>query len=315
MKTAVQAGVWMESLEQNQVSVARTHPLEWVKWGVVAMRPRQWSKNLLLFAGLLFAEKLGELPRVWLNVLAFASFCLISGAVYIYNDLQDVERDRLHPKKRERPIASGKLPIAVAGWFMSGAMAVGLLLAFWIRPAFGWLAVLYVLLSLGYSLGGKQIVILDVFLIAAGFVLRALAGAVAIDVSISGWLLACTTLLSLFLGFCKRRHELASLGEEASKHRVTLGEYSIGLLDQFIAIVSSATIITYALYTIQSATAAQHEGLKYTIPIVMYGIFRYLYLVHRKDLGGAPEQVLLEDRGIQATILLWIAVAIWAILR
>lgn len=305
----------MEGFQPKQVSVSASHPLEWLKWGVVAMRPRQWSKNLLLFAGLLFAEKLGDMSRVRLNVLAFVSFCLISGAVYIYNDLQDLEQDRLHPQKRLRPIASGKLPVSVAGWWMMGAMLTGLLLAFWIRPAFGWLAVLYVLLSLGYSLGGKQIVILDVFLIAGGFVLRALAGAVAIDVSISGWLLACTTLLSLFLGFCKRRHELALLGEDAVNHRVTLGEYSIGLLDQFIAIVSSAAIITYALYTIQSATATQHEDLKYTIPVVMYGIFRYLYLVHRKDLGGAPEQVLLEDRGIQATILLWIALAVWAILR
>ncbi|MGQ9542039.1 MAG: decaprenyl-phosphate phosphoribosyltransferase, partial [Armatimonadota bacterium] len=296
-------------------SVPRSNRWGCLMWGVVARPPRQWSKNLLLFAGLLFAEKLGDLARVWLNILAFISFCLIAGAVYIYNDLQDVEQDRLHPQKRLRPIASGALPVPVAVWFMVGAALAGLSLAFWIRPMFGWLAVLYVVLSLGYSLGGKQVVILDVFLIASGFVLRALAGAVAIDVSISGWLLACTTLLSLFLGFCKRRHELTVLGEEAPNHRVTLGEYSVGLLDQFIAIVSSATIITYALYTIQSATAAQHEGLKYTIPIVMYGIFRYLYLVHRKDLGGAPEQVLLEDRWIQATIVVWIALAVWAILR
>ncbi|MCS6829476.1 MAG: decaprenyl-phosphate phosphoribosyltransferase [Armatimonadota bacterium] len=305
----------MKQLQQHEVSLQQTSFLEWIKWGVVAMRPRQWSKNLLLFAGLLFAEKLGDVDRVWLNVLAFLSFCLISGAVYIYNDLQDVEEDRLHPQKRLRPIASGKLPTVVASWFMLSAALAGLTLAFWIRAAFGWLALLYLLLSLGYSLGAKHIVILDVFLIAAGFVLRALAGAVAIDVTISGWLLACTTLLSLFLGFCKRRHELVTLGEEASNHRATLGEYSVGLLDQFIAIVSSATIITYALYTIQSATAMQHQNLKYTIPLVMYGIFRYLYLVHRKDLGGAPEQVLLEDRGIQATILLWIGVAIWAIMQ
>ncbi|GIV19532.1 MAG: decaprenyl-phosphate phosphoribosyltransferase [Armatimonadota bacterium] len=305
----------MKGFQQAEVSLQRSHPLEWFKWSLVAMRPRQWSKNLLLFAGLLFAEKLGDTTRVWLNLLAFLSFCLISGAVYIYNDLRDVEEDRLHPQKRLRPIASGRLPATVAGWWMTGAMLAGLLLAFWIRPAFGWLAVLYVVLSLAYSLGAKHIVILDVFLIAAGFVLRALAGAVAIDVNISGWLLACTTLLALFLGFCKRRQEIITLGEEAVNHRVTLGEYSVGLLDQFISIVSSATIITYALYTIQSTTAAQHENLKYTIPLVMYGIFRYLYLVHRKDLGGAPEQVLLEDRGIQATIFLWIVVAVWAILR
>jgi len=296
------------------MSLQQANPLEWFKWGVVAMRPRQWTKNLLLFAGLLFAEKLGDLPRVWLNLLAFLSFCLISGAVYIYNDLRDVEEDRLHPRKRHRPIASGKLPVAVATWWMLSAALLGLVLAFWIRPAFGGLAIAYLALSLVYSLGAKYIVILDVFLIAAGFVLRALAGAVAIDVHISGWLLACTTMLSLFLGFCKRRHELVLLGEEAVNHRATLGEYSVVLLDQFIAIASSATIITYALYTIQSATAAQHENLKYTIPLVMYGVFRYLYLVYRKDLGGAPEQVLLEDRGIQATILLWIAVAVWAIL-
>lgn len=304
----------MKWSRQQEMLVQQVSPLEWVKWGVVAMRPRQWSKNLLLFAGLLFAEKLGDVNRVWLNLLAFLSFCLISGAVYIYNDLRDVEEDRLHPRKRHRPIASGKLPVAVAVWWMLSIAFIGLVLAFWVRPAFGGLAVLYLTLSLGYSLGAKHIVILDVFLIAAGFVLRALAGAVAIDVHISGWLLACTTLLSLFLGFCKRRHELVLLGEEAVNHRATLGEYNVALLDQFIAIVSSATIITYALYTIQSATAAQHENLKYTIPLVMYGIFRYLYLVYRKDLGGAPEQVLLEDRGIQLTILLWIAVAVWAIL-
>lgn len=305
----------MKWIQQSEGSLQQLRVLEWVKWGVVAMRPRQWSKNLLLFAGLLFAEKLGDTTRVWLNILAFLSFCLISGAVYIYNDLRDVEEDRLHPQKRLRPIASGNLPETIAGWWMAGAMLAGLLLAFWIRPAFGWLAVLYVTLSLAYSLGGKHIVILDVFLIAAGFVLRALAGAVAIQVDISGWLLACTTLLSLFLGFCKRRQEIITLGDDAANHRATLGEYSVGLLDQFIAIVSSATIITYALYTIQSATATQHQDLKYTIPLVMYGIFRYLYLVHRKDLGGAPEQVLLEDRWIQATILLWIVTAIWAILQ
>jgi len=305
----------MKWFQQAEAPLQRSHPLQWVKWSIVAMRPRQWSKNLLLFAGLLFAEKLGDTTRVWLNILAFLSFCLISGAVYIYNDLRDVEEDRLHPQKRLRPIASGRLPVSVAGWWMTGAMFTGLLLAFWIRPAFGWLAVLYVVLSLVYSLGAKHVVILDVFLIAAGFVLRALAGAVAIDVNISGWLLACTTLLSLFLGFCKRRQEIITLGEEAVTHRATLGEYTVGLLDQFIAIVSSATIIAYALYTIQSATATQHENLKYTIPLVMYGIFRYLYLVHRKDLGGAPEQVLLEDRGIQATILLWILVAVWAMLH
>lgn len=304
----------MRETHPSEMSLQQANPLEWFKWGVVAMRPRQWTKNLLLFAGLLFAEKLGDLPRVWLNLLAFLSFCLISGAIYIYNDLRDVEEDRLHPRKRHRPIASGKLPVAVATWWMLSAALLGLVLAFWIRPAFGGLAIAYLALSLVYSLGAKHIVILDVFLIAAGFVLRALAGAVAIDVHISGWLLACTTMLSLFLGFCKRRHELVLLGEEAVNHRATLGEYSVVLLDQFIAIVSSATIITYALYTIQSATAAQHENLKYTIPLVMYGVFRYLYLVYRKDLGGAPEQVLLEDRGIQATILLWIVVAVWAIL-
>ncbi|MDW8103436.1 MAG: decaprenyl-phosphate phosphoribosyltransferase [Armatimonadota bacterium] len=304
----------MKWSHSSEIPLQQTNPLEWIKWGVVAMRPRQWSKNLLLFAGLLFAEKLGDVHRVGLNLLAFLSFCLISGAVYIYNDLRDVEEDRRHPAKRLRPIASGRLPITVAVWWMLSTALVGLVIAFWVRPAFGGLAALYLALSLSYSLGAKHIVILDVFLIAAGFVLRALAGAVAIDVNISGWLLACTSLLSLFLGFCKRRHELVLLGEEAVNHRATLGEYSVVLLDQFIAIVSSATIITYALYTIQSATAAQHENLKYTIPLVMYGIFRYLYLVYRKDLGGAPEQVLLEDRGIQVTILLWIAVAVWAIL-
>lgn len=296
-------------------SASRHSMFSWFKWGVVAMRPRQWSKNLLLFAGLLFAEKWTDYNRVWLNVLAFLSFCLISGAVYIYNDLRDIEEDRLHPQKRHRPIASGKLPVAVARVWMVTATVAGVGLAFWLRPQFGGLSVLYLALSVFYSLGGKHIVILDVFLIAAGFVLRALAGAVAIDVYISGWLLACTTLLSLFLGFCKRRHELVLLGEEAGNHRHTLNEYNVALLDQFIAIVSSATIITYALYTIQSATASQHEELKYSIPIVMYGIFRYLYLVYRKDLGGMPEQVLLEDRGVQATILVWIAVVVWAMMR
>jgi len=305
----------MSEVQQNEIALQETRFWDWLRYGFAAMRPRQWSKNLLLFAGLLFAEKLGDMTRVWLNVLAFVSFCLISGAVYIYNDLRDVEQDRLHPQKRQRPIASGKLPIGLATWWMTGSMLFGLLLAFWIRPAFGWLAVLYVFLSLSYSLGGKRVVILDVFLIAAGFVLRALAGAVAIDVNISGWLLACTTLLSLFLGFCKRRQEIVALGAEASNHRATLGEYSVSLLDQFISIVSSATIITYALYAIQSATAAQHEHLKYTIPLVTYGIFRYLYLVHRKELGGAPEQVLLKDRWIQTTILLWIAVAVWAMMH
>lgn len=305
----------MNVFEQNKVAAQPLRCLECIKWGVVAMRPRQWTKNLLLFAGLLFAEKLGDVNRVWLNVLAFVSFCLISGAIYIYNDLRDVEQDRVHPIKRLRPIASGKLPTTIARWFMGVTMVAGLLLAFWIRLEFGGIAVLYTALSLGYSLGGKQVVILDVFLIAAGFVIRAIAGATAIDVYISGWLLACTTMLSLFLGFCKRRHEIQALGEQAPNHRASLQQYSVDLLDQFIAIVASATIITYALYTVQSATAAQHEGLKYTIPLVLYGVFRYLYLLHQEQRGGAPEEVLLEDRWIQATILGWIVVAVWAILR
>lgn len=274
---------------------------------LVSTRPEQWTKNLVVFAGLLFGDRLLHPDDVGRALLTFAIFCGLSAAVYLVNDVADRDADRQHPLKRSRPIASGQLPVSVAlgtAVLMAGA-SVGVALA--VRPALALVSVAYVALLVAYSAFLKHVVIVDALTIAAGFVLRAVAGAVAVAVPIGPWLLVCTTLLALFLAFSKRRHELTILGDGATWHRRSLQEYSPYLLDQMIAVVTASTLIAYSTYA-TSPDTAQRLGtpwLGLTIPFVLYGIFRYLYLVHKKSGGGSPAAMMLTDRPLLACVALW----------
>jgi len=280
---------------------------------LISLRPHQWTKNLILFAPLVFSRHLLERGPLLRALAAFGLFCILSSGVYVFNDLRDLERDRLHPVKARRPLASGALsPHLAAG--VSACMMLGALgFSFWLNLAFGIVALAYVGLQIAYSLWMKAVVILDVFAIAGGFVLRAVAGAEAIAVPISSWFFICTLLLALFLALSKRRHELLLLEGAASTHRASLAEYTPSLLDQMIATVTAATIVTYALYTLSSETVARlrTDALKYTIPIVLYGIFRYLYLVYRRGEGGNPEMALVTDRPLVLAIFLYGAMVVW----
>lgn len=279
------------------------------------MRPKQWTKNLALFAALLFSKTAGDTSRLLQATAAFAIFCLLSGGVYIINDLLDLERDRNHPLKRLRPIASGQLSKSAAIISASLAIVLAVVCSVLLGMQFAYAAAAYLFLQLCYSISLKHMVILDVFSIAAGFVIRVVAGAVAIGVEISHWLLICTMLLSLFLALSKRRHEITSLDKEAVKHRKILSEYSTGLLDQMISIVTAATVVSYSQYTVDAVTVAKFgtDRLIYTVPFVLYGIFRYLYLVHQKNEGGSPDTALLTDGPLLGCIALYI-VAVWIIL-
>ncbi len=273
---------------------------------LASLRPRQWVKNLFVFAGIIFSQQLLT-PRVWPALAAFAIFCGLSGAIYLFNDVADADMDRLHESKRLRPVASGALPRGAAVGF--GVLLLGgcLAAAFRLSPAFGLAAFAYGALLTAYSVWLKHLVILDVLTVAAGFVLRAVAGAVAVDVEISGWLLICTILIALFLALGKRRHEYRSLTGDAAAHRPILAEYSESFLDQMISVVTASTVITYALYTMSPETVAKFHTrlLPLTLPFVLYGIFRYLYLLYRRDLGGNPSDLLVTDRGLLLDALLW----------
>lgn len=273
---------------------------------LASLRPRQWVKNLFVFAGVIFSQQLLT-PRVWPALAAFAIFCGLSGAIYLFNDVADVDKDRLHESKRRRPVASGALPIGAAIGVGVLLLAGCLAAAFRLSPAFGLVALFYGVLLTAYSLWLKHLVILDVLTVAAGFVLRAVAGAVAVDVEISGWLLICTILIALFLALGKRRHEYRSLQGDAAAHRPILAEYSEGFLDQMISVVTASTVTTYALYTMSPETVAKFHTrlLPLTLPFVLYGIFRYLYLLYRRDLGGNPSDLLVTDRGLLLDALLW----------
>jgi 4-hydroxybenzoate polyprenyltransferase len=274
---------------------------------VASLRPEQWTKNLVVFAGALFGGRLLDLPATGAAAATFAIFCTLSGSIYLFNDLADRTADQRHPLKRSRPIASGQLPpnVALAAGLLLATTAIG---AAWaLRPALAVVAGAYVGLLVAYSMALKHLVIIDALTIAAGFVLRAVAGAVAIAVPISQWLLVCTTLLALFLAFSKRRHELTLLAEGATDHRRILHEYSPYLLDQMIAVVTASTLIGYAVYATSTETA-QRLGtgkLGLTIPFVLYGIFRYLYLVHQKRGGGSPAAMLVNDGPLLACVALW----------
>jgi 4-hydroxybenzoate polyprenyltransferase len=277
-------------------------PGEWLRLA----RPKQWAKNLLVLAALLFAARFGQFSA-WLQAgAAFLSFTLLSASVYALNDSLDMELDRKHPVKRLRPVAAGTVSrleaCLLAGLWAGG----GLGLALWLGPGFLACAVAFLVLSTAYSAWTKHQVILDVLSLSAGFVLRAAAGGLAVNVRISEWLLVCTTLLALFLGLAKRRAELESLAGKPALQRRILDHYSLPLLDQMITVVASATLVAYILYAVAPHENVQGPWMLLTVPYVLYGIFRYLYLAHRKGLGAAPEMVLMGDRALQVTLLLWV---------
>jgi 4-hydroxybenzoate polyprenyltransferase len=279
---------------------------------VVSLRPHQWTKNLVVLAALAFSKHLFEAGPLLRALAAFAIFCALSGAVYLLNDLADLERDRLHPLKRLRPLAGGALHPRLAAIAAAVLALGGLLLSFGLGRAFGAWATAYVALNLLYSFRLKEVVIVDVLCISLGFVVRAVAGAVVIGVQISDWLLICTILLALFLTLAKRRHELTSLADDAAGHRKILAEYSPYLLDQMISVVTASCLTAYAFYTTAAETREkfQTDRLAWTIPFVIYGIFRYLYLVHRKEKGGSPTDVLLTDRPLLVAVALWALVTV-----
>ncbi|HEX8679467.1 MAG TPA: decaprenyl-phosphate phosphoribosyltransferase [Chthoniobacterales bacterium] len=273
----------------------------------VALRPQQWVKNLLVLAPLLFSRHLFDPSSLLEGLSAFGLFCLVSSSSYLFNDFVDVEQDRLHPVKCRRPLASGRLgarativtAIALCITGIAGGLALGRTIALALCA--------YVVISAAYSLFLKHHVILDVFAIASGFVLRAWGGAEAIQVEMSSWLLVCTTLLALFLGFSKRRYELALLKERAMEHRRVLADYDPRFLDMMIAIVTASAVTCYALYTVSEETVARFhtKALLSTLPFVLYGIFRYLYLVYHKDRGGDPIVTAFTDPATIINLLLW----------
>ena len=273
---------------------------------VAALRPRQWPKNLLVFAGIVFAAQLGD-PVRWAEALAaFVAYCAVSSAAYLLNDVRDVEQDRLHPVKRQRPIARGELSVRAALTLAVVLAAGALAIAGWLGLASVALLLGFAALQVAYSFGLKHIVLVDVFVIAGLFVIRAAAGAEAVDVRISPWLLLCTVLLALFLALAKRRGELVLVGARETPGRPVLQGYSLELVDQLVSVVAASTVIAYSLYTF---TARDSKALMVTIPFVIFGIFRYLLLVHRDDLGEEPEQVLLTDVPILVDIALWVVTA------
>jgi 4-hydroxybenzoate polyprenyltransferase len=276
------------------------------------MRPRQWvTKNVFIFAAIVFDKQLLVVDSFLRTLAGFALFCLISSSVYIFNDIADVEADRQHPDKKNRPIPSGKLPIPAA-WTAGILLAVVTLgTGFLLAPSFGYVIGLYFLINMAYSKWLKHVPIIDVLVISAGFVLRVGAGVTLINVErFSPWLYVVMTLLSLFLGFGKRRAELALLTQGAGSHRKVLDGYTLPLLDQYIMIVSGTTIVAYSLYTFSAPNVPANHSMMLTIPFVVYMIFRYLYLIEVKHAGGAPEEILLSDRPFQVAMVLWAVVVL-----
>ena len=325
LQSTEQQGVYSATTTGANSTVSKPGMVGRLRATIRLMRPRQWTKNLALFVGLVFAQQLFTLTSFERATVAFLVFCLASSSVYIFNDLLDLERDRQHPVKSKRPLASGKLPVSWAIVTLGTLLLVCAVLTILIfripiqpidifasyggaNTLFALTVVAYLLLMALYSLWLKHIVLLDVFIIASGFVLRILAGAVVIPVMISPWLYLVTVLLSLFLALSKRRHELVLLQSEASNHRQILKEYSLPLVDQMITIVIASTIMAYSLYTFQGPTG--NHRLMITIPLVLYGMFRYLYLMHIHMEGGSPEEILLRDRHMLGTVVLCTALII-----
>jgi len=275
------------------------------------MRPEQWLKNGFVLAPIVFSGLVGD-PDAWLRtVLAVAAFCAASSAVYLVNDVIDREADRSHPIKKNRAIASGEVSVTTALVVAVVLVAAAAAVAVWLGGWFPAVLAAYVLLVLLYSALLKRAVFLDVLVVAAGFVLRVVGGAVAINVPVSAWILVVAYLLALYLALGKRRSELVLLGAEAGNHRVVLGHYTLPMVDQAISVVLGATVLAYALYTVAPDTVAKvgSEGLLATVPIVLYGLFRYLYLLHRHELGGSPTRALLTNRPLLVCVVVWLAVA------
>ena len=279
---------------------------------IKTMRPRQWvTKNIFIFAAIVFDKQLFVVDSFLRTLAGFALFCLISSSVYIFNDLADIEADRQHPEKKKRPIPSGKLPVPAAWAAGIILAAVTLICGYLLAPTFAAVIGLYFLINMAYSKWLKHIPILDVLIISAGFVLRVGAGVTLIHVErFSPWLYVVMTLLSLFLGFGKRRAELALLAQGAGSHRKVLDGYTLPLLDKYIMIVSGTTIVAYSLYTFSAPNVPENHSMMLTIPFVVYAIFRYLYLIEVEHAGGAPEEILLSDRPFQITMFLWGAIVL-----
>ena len=270
------------------------------------MRPKQWAKNVFVFAGIFFDGRIFDLSRLSKSIAAFAIFCLLSSAIYLINDLADIEKDRNHPVKKTRPLASGALAPIVAKIAAVGFLVISIPAAFLLNPTCGVIAVIYASLMILYSFVLKKIVIIDVMTVAAGFVLRVMAGTAAVQVTrFSPWLYVCTTLLALFIAVNKRQHELHLLAENANNHRSSLQDYSIEFLNDMTSLVTATTLAAYSFYTFSAPNLPQDHTMMLTIPFVMYGIFRYLYLVREKNLGGAPEDIALGDKPLRITLLLW----------
>lgn len=277
-----------------------------------SLRPVHWVKNLVVFAGLIFARHFDQMEDILRAVGVFAVFCALASAIYLFNDIRDRESDRSHPQKKHRPIAAGELSVGAAAAASAFLFAAGLTAAYLLGlPVFITVAI-YVLLNLAYSMGLKRIALVDVMIVALGFVLRAVAGAEVIDVEISPWLVVCTLLLALFLGFGKRRWELVALGGDATSHRAALAGYTTVLLDQLIAVTTASTVVAYALYTLAPDTQAKFgtDQLIWTLPFVLFGVFRYLWLIHGAQQGGNPTSALLSDWPIVATAVLWLGAVI-----
>jgi 4-hydroxybenzoate polyprenyltransferase len=269
------------------------------------MRPRQWAKNIFVFAALVFDHKLFQPNALWHTLAGFGLLCLLSSVVYIVNDLADIEKDRQHPKKRLRPLASGQLKPAVAVVAVVSFLVIAVPLAFWLNIGFGIIALIYLLINLLYSFWLKHIVLIDVLMLSSGYLLRAAGGAVLVNSVISPWLYTCLTLGALFIGFGKRRGELVLMQDATGSSRKVLQDYSVSFLDELINLVATATIVTYSFYTFSAPNLPANHAMMLTIPFVLYGIFRYLYLIHMKGEGGAPDELIFIDRPLLVTGVLW----------
>ncbi len=279
---------------------------------IKALRPHQWVKNAFVLASLIFSGHLFDTHAIKQAIYAFFAFSFCASAIYLINDITDYERDLHHPKKKNRPIASGAVKRFTASIMSLICLGIGLSIGYGLNQSVMIVLISYFVMNLGYSYGLKHVLLLDVFLIACGFLMRVMAGAFAIEVKLSPWLLMCTLLIALFLGFCKRRHERSSLGENAAQHRAILDDYSLAFLDKLITITASSTVMSYALYTIDPwVNSRLHtNALILTLPLVLFGVFRYLYLVYQADQGGSPTQVVLKDRGIQLVLVLYLILSI-----
>ncbi len=280
---------------------------------LTTMRPRQWPKNGFVFVALIYDANL-TLPRIWHTLAAFVLLCLMSGAVYIMNDLADIDNDRRHPTKRLRPLPAGRLSPRVARlavvFLALGSLAAG----YWLSTAFGLILLAYFISQILYSFKLKNVVLLDISVVALGFILRIAAGVTVIQVErFSPWLYVFGGFLSLFMVLGKRRQEMVLLGEDANNHRASLEEYTVELLDKLIGIVTTSAIASYSLYTFLAEGLPQNHLMMLTIPFVIYGVFRYLYLIHVKHQGGAPEDILLQDRPVQVTLALYFLVVFLAL--